>query len=135
MTKPRLNKRTLTQIGIALAATAGLLVGCLSLDLIPMSAAKPPPKLKTLQDFRAWKRGSVMGMRTFTNSGKAYTVMLAPAGRFLASGPSAYLFDKDGRFIDWTADMGDLPTVYNRWDLTSGHVKGIGDETNHPVVR
>ena len=54
--------------------------------------------------------------------------MLAPAGRYLASGPSAYLFDEKGKFVDWTADMGDYYTVTKRFDLTSGNVKNITHE-------
>ena len=69
-----------------------------------------------------------MGKGTFETSGVTYTVILAPAGRFLASGPSAYLFDGKGQFVDWTADMGDFYTVRNRFDLTSGHVKDIKRE-------
>ena len=61
-----------------------------------------------------------MGKATYENSGITYTVMLAPAGRWLASGPSAYLFDPNGNFIDWTADMGDYYTVQKRFDLTGG---------------
>lgn len=56
----------------------------------------------------------------YENSGKTYTVMLAPAGRYMASGPSAYLFDDKGQFVDWTADMGDHYTVKNHFNLTGG---------------
>lgn len=66
-----------------------------------------------------------MGKGTYENSGTNYTVMLAPAGRSFASGPSAYLFDENGQFIDWTSDMGDNFTVKRRFDLTSGHVKNV----------
>ena len=69
-----------------------------------------------------------MGKGTFESSGVTYTVMLAPAGRYLASGPSAYLFDDKGQFVDWTADMGDFHTIKNHFDLTSGHVKNIKHE-------
>jgi hypothetical protein len=69
-----------------------------------------------------------MGQGTFERAGVTYTVMLAPAGRFAASGPSAYLFDEHERFVDWTADMGDFYTVKNNFDLTSGHVKNIKHE-------
>ena len=69
-----------------------------------------------------------MGKGTFESAGVAYTVMLAPAGRYLASGPSAYLFDEHEQFVDWTADMGDFYTVKNNFDLTSGHVKNIKHE-------
>jgi hypothetical protein len=121
-------KRTLFRIGVIIAAPILLLGGCLLLDQIPMSAARPPADLKTIEDFRTWKHGAIMGSGTFEDSGVIYTVMLAPAGRYLASGPSAYLFDEQGQFVDWTADMGDFYTVKNRFDLTSGHVKNINRE-------
>lgn len=89
MTKPRSLKRTLFRIGIILVVPFGLLVGSLLVDQIPLSAARPPKTLKTIEDFQAWKRGAIKGKGTFESSGVAYTVMLAPAGRYLASGPSA----------------------------------------------
>ena len=104
-------KRTLLRIGVIVAAPILLLGGCLLLDQIRMSAARPPAELKSIEDFRAWKRGTIMGSGTFEDSGVTYTVMLGPTGRYLASGPSAYLFDEQGQFVDWTADMGDLCTV------------------------
>jgi hypothetical protein len=90
-----------------------LLGGCLLLDhvdRIPM---------------RAWKGPAIKGTGTYEGAGVTYTVVLAPAGRHLASGPSAYLFDPEGRFVDWTSDMGDFPTVRLGFDLTSGRVKNI----------
>ena len=121
-------KRTLIRIGLIVAVPFSLLGGCLALDVIPQSAARPPKSLKTLEDFQAWKGGAVMGKGTYENSGVTYTVMLAPAGRYLASGPSAYLFDAKGRFVDWTSDMGDFYTVKHQFNLTSGHVKNITHE-------
>ncbi len=84
--------------------------------------------MKTIEDFQTWKRSAIMGKGTFESAGVTYTVMLAPAERHLASGPSAYLFDQLGQFVDWTADMGDFSRVKNRFDLTSGHVKAIRRE-------
>jgi hypothetical protein len=84
--------------------------------------------MKTIDDFQTWKAGKIMGRGTFETAGVTYTVMLAPAGRYLASGPSAYLFDERGQFVDWTADMGDFHTVKNRFDLTSGRVKNFKRE-------
>lgn len=66
---------------------------------------------------------------TFENAGVTYTVMLGPAGRYLASGPSAYLFDQHGQFVDWTPDMGDVSTTKNGFDLTSGRVRNIKYES------
>ena len=90
-----------------------------------MSAVRPPESLKTIKDFQAWKREAITGRGTFESGGVAYTVLLAPAGRYLASGPSAYLFDDNGQFVDWTADMGDYFTVKKHFDLTGGNVKNI----------
>ena len=75
-----------------------------------------------------WKNGEVHGRGTFETGGVTYTVVLGRHARSLASGPSAYLFDTNGQFIDWTADMGDFYTVKNHFDLTSGHVKNITHE-------
>ena len=105
-----------------------LLIASLLADRIPLAAARPPKDLKTMADFETWKRGAIMGRGTFEHSGMTYTVVLAPAGRYLASGPSAYLFDKNGQFVDWTSDMGDFYTVKNRFDLTSGLVKDMRHE-------
>ena len=102
-----------------------LLGGCVVIDCIAMSGARPAKSLKTIEDFRTWKRDSIMGRGTFETGGVTYSVMLAPAGRSLASGPSAYLFDSNGQFVDWTGDMGDCYTVKYHYDLTSGHVKNV----------
>jgi hypothetical protein len=122
---PQSLKRKIVRLGVILAVPIGLLGGCLSIDLIMLSKVRPPKTLKTIQDFQAWKGGAILGQGTYENSGTTYTVMLAPAGRTLASVPSAYLFDQDGQFVDWTSDRGDFYTVKNRFDLTSGHVKNI----------
>ena len=124
MKKSTIIMRSLLGMGIIL----GLVFGSVLLDRIPLSAARPPKSLKSIEDFQIWKDGNIKGRGTFQNSGVTYTVMLAPAGRCLASGPSAYLFDQNGRFVDWTADMGDFYTVSNRFDLTSGNVKNITHE-------
>ena len=118
-------KRTALRVGIIVVVMVGLLVGSLLIDRIPLSAARPPRNLKTIEDFQVWKRGAIKGKGTFQSSGVTYIVMLAPAGRYLPSGPSAYLFDDKGQFVDWTADMGEFFTVKNHFDLTSGHVKNI----------
>jgi hypothetical protein len=114
---------------IIIAVPVCLVGGCILLDQIPLSAARPPENLKTIEDFRAWKGGAAMGKGVYESSGVTYTVMLAPAGRYLPSGPSAYLFDQKGQFIDWTADMGDYYTVKNHFNLTSGNVKQIEIKT------
>jgi hypothetical protein len=90
-----------------------------------MSKARPPASVKTMNDFEAWKKGAVTARGTFETNGMTYTVILGRAARSFASGPSAYLFDTNGQFVDWSADMGDFYTVKHRFNLTSGHVKNI----------
>jgi hypothetical protein len=128
MSQPQATKLILRPIGIVLFLLISLSAASLLFDQIPLSAARPPKSLKTLEGFQEWKRGKIEGKGTFENSGVTYTVMLAPAGRYLASGPSAYLFDETGQFVDWTADMGDYYTVKNRFNLTSGNVRNIERE-------
>ena len=100
------------------------------IDRIPLRAATPPAKIKTLVDFRDWKGEEVLGNGLFVDpaSGDSYQVLLAPAGRVFASGPSAYLFDSDGNFQEWTPDMGDVFTNRNDFDLSSGNLKRSGPE-------
>lgn len=87
-------------------------------------AARPPKGLETIADFKDWKPSSTRN-GTFEHSGETFTVMFGPAGRFLPSGPSAYLFNKNGDFIDWTPDMGDCYTIKHKFNLTGGNVKNI----------
>lgn len=117
---------------LILGSGLALLFGSILLDQIPLSTARPPQGLQTIEQFKIWKQGKIMGQGTYQHSGVTYTVMLAPAGRYLASGPSAYLFDEQGRFVDWTSDMGDIYTRKNRYDLTSGRVKNITHEKPQP---
>jgi hypothetical protein len=115
--------RRITRIvGVGLVIMIG---GCISADLIMLAKARPPKDLKTIEDFRAWKGNAIMGSGTYENSGITYTVMLAPAGRTVPSGPSAYLFNQKGEFVDWTSDMGDFETVQHRFGLSGGAVKNI----------
>lgn len=32
-----------------------------------------------------------------------------------ASGPAGYVFDADGRLVDWSSDIGDDPAFDDRW--------------------
>jgi len=121
----KLSQRVLLRVGVIIAVPILLLGGRVLLDQIPMSAARPPGNIQTLEDFQNWKRAEIVGTGTFSTVSVTYTVVLAPAGRYLASGRSAYLFDEQGRFVDWTPDMGDIYTVKNGFTLTGGRVENI----------
>jgi hypothetical protein len=128
MAQPRSTRKTLFKISMVLIVPIAILGGCFGLDAITMSKAKPPESVRTIKDFVTWQKGAIKGRGEFENGGVTYTVMLGRPARSLASGPSAYLFDTNGQFVDWTADMGDFHTVKHRFDLASGHVKNIEHE-------
>lgn len=125
MTKPKSSRRTRLWICGLIAAPFLLLGVSLLLDLIPLSRARPPKDMNTIDDFRTWKGDAIIGKGTFESGGEEYTVMLGSPGRYLASGPSAYVFEEEGEFVDWTSDMGDVRTEEHDFDLTSGHVKDV----------
>ncbi len=118
----------LLRLAIIIASPFILLIGSILLDQIPMRAARPPAQLITIEDFEIWKRKELIATATLEDQGIRYTVLLGPAGRYLASGPSAYLFDERGHFVDWTADMGDLATVKKRIYLNGGRLQNYKRE-------
>ena len=118
-------KRSLAVLCGSIAFALALIACSIIADRIPYSAARPPDELKTIGDFRGWKQAEILGQGTYQHAGKTYTVLLGPAGRYLSSGPSAYLFDEQGQFVDWTSDMGDFSTQEHGFPLMSGEVKNI----------
>jgi len=86
-----------------------LMVAFAIVDNIPYWRAKPPSNVKDLRSFFAWMPEPIRAFRITVES-KRYYQITGPAGRYLASGPSAYTFDEQGGFIGWTPDMGDFYT-------------------------
>jgi len=74
-----------------------------------MPRAKPSQSVTNLQSFFEWKPEPKWAWKV-TVSNSVYYQLSGPAGRSLASGPSAYAFDASGRYIGWTADSGDFFT-------------------------
>jgi hypothetical protein len=55
-------------------------------------------------------------------NGRLYVVIAIhhpKVDRHIPSGPPSYVFDSVGRFVDWSADIGDDPRFNERWSLTS----------------
>ena len=113
------------RIGRGIILGFPLIIGAFCLDYSPRlwNKVTPPSDLKTIDEFRVWLDHEDLREGIYGNSGERYTVVIGESGAFLASGPSAYVFDSSGVFIDWTADMGDAYTRDRRFDLTSGQVK------------
>lgn len=93
-----------------------LLIGCMVADQIPMARARPPKSVTNVDSCLAWL-GTPMSSYRVTVSNIVYYQLTGPAGRYVSSGPSAYTFDVRGRFIGWSADMGDFkqpPEVFQQ---------------------
>ena len=87
------------------------LVGLFLLTLLPEpylhARAKPPAQVTNAVAFLEWKP-TPMTVSRLTAGSNIYWQVTGPAGRFMASGPSAYSFDGNGKLIGWTPDMGDV---------------------------
>lgn len=55
--------------------------------------------------------------------------MTGAVAAFMASGPAAYVFDSEGMFVDWTRDMGDVPTKKHRFKLMGGNLQFRTDDS------
>lgn len=53
---------------------------------------------------------------TLERDGTTYVVVIGRLTRiYLASGPPVYVFDRSGRLVDWTYDIGDDPRFSEQW--------------------
>jgi hypothetical protein len=102
-------QRIIKVICLAVGVPVLLLIGCIAADQIPHSRATPPKSVTDVSSCLAWLR-KPMGAYKITDGDLVYYRVTGPAGRFVASGPSAYTFDSHGKYIGWTADMDDFPT-------------------------
>ena len=80
----------------------------------------PPDQVKSLDGFLAWKPSAEEFAVVDTRNGE-YLIAYGPANSLLglSSGPSAYAFDRSGRLVDWSADIGDDPRFDERWQAQS----------------
>jgi len=90
----------------------GVLLLLLVVSLLPdifyfAPKAKPPSSVVDFNSFFAWRADSKWAWR-ITVSNEIYYQLPGPAGRLFASGPAAYAFDSNGRYIGWTSDSGDF---------------------------
>jgi hypothetical protein len=109
-------KRAIKSVGIVCAILLLLLIGSIALDTIPASRAIPPKNVTDVSSCLAWLKQPMGAYRITTDKG-TYFQITRPAGRYLPSGPAAYSFDSQGKFIGWTKDMGDFyepPEVFVR---------------------
>jgi phosphoribosylanthranilate isomerase len=51
---------------------------------------------------------------------KKYLILYGPTGSMLASGPAGFVFDDQGKMVDWTWDLGDDGRFVDLWDAKRG---------------
>ena len=102
-------RRAIKLVLVAAGVPLLLLIGSIAADRIPYSLAKPPRSVTDVPSCLAWLQKPMNAYR-ITDGQVVYYRVTGPAGRYLPSGPSAYTFDSHGKFIGWTADVGDFPT-------------------------
>jgi hypothetical protein len=80
------------------------------------AALTPPAAATTLQGFAAWQQTSV---RYVSRDDAAIVIALVSfhESERLASGPAAYVFNENGRLVDWTVDMGDDSRFQSKWPI------------------
>jgi len=80
-----------------------------------------PRGIGTLRDYIAWRPESKCVAMT-DSQGREYVIAYGPfAGVLLASGPSAYVFDDEGQFTEWSSDIGDSPRFDKKWSAQRGY--------------
>src|ERR1041384_6862360 len=99
--------RTIKVICVAVGVPVLLLIGCIAADQIPHSRAKPPKTVTDVSSCLAWLR-KPMGAYRITDGDLVYYRVTGPAGRYLASGPSAFPFDLPRKLIRWSVAGGEF---------------------------
>jgi len=77
----------------------------------------PPASVTDFASFVHWRQ-SPRRIEVVQQGGAEYLITTGPAGGVVPSGPSAYVFDRSGRLVDWSSDMGDDPRFRDKWPPT-----------------
>jgi hypothetical protein len=84
-----------------------LVIGYVAIERLAYSRANPPKSVTDISSCLAWLK-KPMGVYRITSSEGVFYQITGPAGGVLASGPAGYAFDAEGKFIGWSADIGDI---------------------------
>jgi hypothetical protein len=74
----------------------------------------PPRNVNDLVSFTAW-RPHTREVEIIRQGETEYLLATAGGGALLPSGPSGYIFDRSGRLVDWSSDIGDDSRFQNKW--------------------
>jgi hypothetical protein len=95
-----------------------LLTVWLSTELFLHRQTVPPVSVKDFSTFVMWQK-SPRDIEVIHQGDSEYLFVMGRNGGIIPSGPSGYVFDRSGRLLDWSSDIGDDPRFRNKWIPTS----------------
>lgn len=99
-----------SKLGLAvLLVIIAPLAGWVAIDAALRARAKPPSNVINVASCLAWLNNP-LGVYRITSNESVYYQIIGPAGRLVASGPAGYTFDREGKLIGWSEDVGDDKT-------------------------
>lgn len=105
----------------------------------------PPASVTDFSAFNQWQQ-SPRDIEVIRQGGTDYLLAMGAGGGLLPSGPSGYVFDRSGRLVDWSSNIGDDPRFRDKWIPASkrsgphvdvdGAMRWVNDPVgSKPVVR
>jgi hypothetical protein len=110
---------------IVFAAVA--LVGLFLVAAVDHRRLEPPEPLpgeRHIESFLRWRPPPESVFYHLPAADGTPHLMATGALRLWASGPSAYIFDRSGRMVDWSSDIGDDPAFDRRWSAQRSRIAG-----------
>lgn len=98
----------------ALIIVVLLIVTWLTTECLLYRRTVPPASVTGVDSFLNWQPHTTR-FAILSQSGGEYLMGTGPGGGLLPSGSSAYVFDRSGRLVDWSPDIGDDTDFDERW--------------------
>jgi hypothetical protein len=108
-----MNKTFIKRFG-AIVILPALIAGYVATEIVLMRRAAPPATVTDFNSFLNWQPGTQELILLDLPSGE-YLMAVGPFSGLFPSGPSAYVFDRSGRLVDRSSDIGDAPRFNERW--------------------
>jgi hypothetical protein len=90
----------------------------------------PPADVTSIDSFLKWRPDTEQF--AILASDNEHLMATAGGAGFLPSGPSAYVFDRSGRLVDWSPDIGDDPKFDEKWQAQRSY--GTGTVVNRAAL-
>lgn len=98
-------------LALLLLGMLGIYVG---FEVVGSRRVTPPASVQDFDGFMKWN-ASPREIQIVGPAGADHLLILGDNAGLLPSGPSAYVFDKHGKLVTWTPDIGDSPASMQAW--------------------